>query len=798
MSINEATLEARVDHLLKEIFPTFNKIEIEHQTSFSLKFGHRDISIDGKEPIRNYARAISDIIIKQGSQNLMLLELKKESLVITQDDIEQGLSYGRLIDPMPPITLISNGKDHFFYETYTKKEIKDAPPDLKSIQALINTAFKLAIKDTENAIEVLMNGDVEIIMQILNSLTAKKLDSLTGPVTDFTKPLSGEFSIDREIVKTVFEATKVKNVIGLIGDAFSGKTNVLSQLFKNHSDGRNGFFYLDCQDYNYSLFQNLANNFSRTFGFAVNKDRVRQWLITSLRHNETSRIIIIVDNLSNTINADLLSDMLELIDIFNGSRNVILFSANTWSFKKIKTKDHRSYNTSLGEVSSIIKLKGLSNTEFRIAQSELWRTNRAAFQHGADKTAEYREPGILRQISALYKTESKSTLEEGQGMMIMAIPNFAFLEHLSKTFLIPFETRELFKKYGAAFIEEAPKRAESAYLNIAASGTGALTVEAAKKTLGQDFENFMSSGLVNVRELHSAGQVLFPKIPEVVSYFAIPLIQEKVELAEDVDRAYEIYMNLCNPLPFSDIVGSQILYRILTKGNTALFRALVSRLLKHPPKKEAITKGTKTLGYYEDISFLELNFVDNMEDQESNFIADPLPYLILSQFLTHPFEVLISDDEPSLDQYLNLIEKVGSVPIPMARTYALPFKGIQSLSTHNFDKFGEVVCESEGIVEPISQSVNFVFRHHPDMLTILYKKAIKEDNLPLLWRINIALQNEENNVDPEIAKKATIFMRKYRRAFKDIFPEIITQHIKDPAKKKQIISKLKKRKGTRK
>lgn len=101
--LNEATLEERIGSVLKTTFPAFQKLKVKHQESFSIKFGNHNVFVDSKEPSEYPARAIYDILLTTEDEktNLILLELKKEGKSITPDDIEQGLSYARLIHPMP-------------------------------------------------------------------------------------------------------------------------------------------------------------------------------------------------------------------------------------------------------------------------------------------------------------------------------------------------------------------------------------------------------------------------------------------------------------------------------------------------------------------------------------------------------------------------------------------------------------------------------------------------------------------------------------------------------------------------
>lgn len=131
MALNEASLQARLDHVLKTVFPTFREVGVEHQKSFSIKFGHHQVDVDLKEPSKHPQRAILDILLTIDGKNIMLVELKKENLELDEEDVSQGISYARLLHPMPPLTLISNGRDNWFYNTYSKQRINRKDVDLE-------------------------------------------------------------------------------------------------------------------------------------------------------------------------------------------------------------------------------------------------------------------------------------------------------------------------------------------------------------------------------------------------------------------------------------------------------------------------------------------------------------------------------------------------------------------------------------------------------------------------------------------------------------------------------------------
>lgn len=781
--INEATLEARIDNLLQTIFPTFNKLEIVHQTSFTLKFGHHVISIDGKSPQRNVARAISDVLIKSGDKNLILLELKKEGHTITSDDIEQGLSYGRLMHPMPPITLITNGSDHHFFNTYTKEKMTNPPMDLGGIEKLLNSAFHLAISDKKSAINTLMSNDTDVIATIINNISKERFDALKGHVSDLSKPIAENYQIKREILNIIDEKLKTHKVIGLVGSAFSGKTNILYQFYNQRANTGCSIFYINCKDFNYSIFQQLSNHFSRFFGFSIDKDKVREWILSSSLKDDMYSMCVIFDNLDNNIDVSLKNEITEFIDLFKDSNNIILFSTDKIGFKDIGVIENRAYETIIGKASKTIEIDDFSDNEYVDACKILFNECKALIQHGGHKTVEYREPRTLRYLAAIHY-QGKDNIIEGQAQIIQAIPDFRFFSTIVNSIIFTSEINDLYKKYAVAFQKDEPNRKSSSHLNIAASGSGAVSLNTIKAVFGNDYEHLIKSGTVVIKDFYKIGQVVFPKIQELLSFHSIDLIYENILSYESVEDAYKYFVNSCVSMPYCDIVGVKILIKLATSENVRLCMNLVGSLLNDPPKKEIITKGTKIISYYEDIGHLQINFEDDMD--EGGFITNFLPHIILSQFASYPFLLCENDNEPSVVPYLKLVTEIGSTPITLLRTYALPFKKLQSVSIYEFKKYGEIICGNEGIVEPIVQSLNTVFHHNPNLVEALYKKAIKQNNFQLIWRIYIAIRNETQNTDEKIALKASEFMQKFDEIFPLYFSEIITDGMEDEELKKEM------------
>src|SRR5689334_15162859 len=91
----------------------FDLSEISLEKSFSIRLGKSKHTIRGR----------SDILCKRNGKNLFIIELKNDSISIDQEDIDQGISYARLLTDIAPFTIITNGKTTRIFDSISREEI---------------------------------------------------------------------------------------------------------------------------------------------------------------------------------------------------------------------------------------------------------------------------------------------------------------------------------------------------------------------------------------------------------------------------------------------------------------------------------------------------------------------------------------------------------------------------------------------------------------------------------------------------------------------------------------------------
>jgi hypothetical protein len=792
--INEATLEARINEVLSKIFPTFKEVNVVHQESFSIQFGHHNVSIDLKAPSEYPVRAIFDILLTIDVKNVILLELKKEGQSLTNDNVDQAISYARLTNPMPPITLVSNGSDNWFYNTYTKERLDVTNIDIAFIQKLTDNSFQLALNDFKDAIGVLLNKDDKLFSNVINQISELKFRRLTGELNDFNKPICLNFNIERKIVSEIqTHLSQEVHLVGIIGSAFSGKTNVLYQFFDRTKSDNNYLLYFDGSDHNYSILQQLANHFTENAKILITKDKIREWLISSLVNNVDKNFYVLLDNFNNDIPEIIKSEILELIDIFKGVNQHIVYTIDEFNYKKIAYVENRRYKTIIGEQSRIVKLDELTDDEYELANRLLYENFSIVIENGGHYTPEYREPRILRHLANIYRGD----IPKGQYFRIIAVPDLDHLHLLSKNKIYTKQVHELYQKISFCFLKESKIRKMDADLSMVAFGSGAITTDTFKKHFADDFEQLIKSSFIVIRELRNGMTVIYPKIPELVAEHSIRIISDEILKEKNNGKSYkeicQTLIDLVTPVTFCDLVATGVLVGLSKSLEVALFSELVQELLKIPPRYEKIKKGTKALMYSEGVGHIQINFEDDVED--GGFISNFLPYVILSQIAGYPLKLEKNEDYSEYAFHHTLLYTVGSNKNHLTRVFIRSVRNIKPLESYDWEDVGHIISGHEGIVEPFVQSIQKCFLLIPQEIKILYDRAFEENNFLLIWRIYLAIRSLTDFSDCEIANQANEFLNRFNDYFKKFMADYLSKDIKDPSERTRIREKLLKMKG---
>lgn len=767
MGINEATLEARIHKVLSITFPTFREFNIQHQKYFSIRLGHHEVTVDHEAPPSWPVKAKFDILLKSGEQNIILLELKKEGLPLTHEDRDQGISYARLIHPMPPLVLISNGHDNVFYNTYTREQVAKDNVDMDIVQQMTNNSFEIAMNEFKDAVNTLLNRQPEIFSKIINKLSEKNFSIMKGSVDDVLKPICDTFLLPRQGVSKIYNTFQEGNhLIALIGPAFSGKTNILYQFYQTYTNTAQHYvLYIDCQSIQYSFFQQLANYFTRETKVNVTKDKIREWFNNSFYEDNSSHLYLMLDNFSDKLQPDVKSEIYEVLDMISGTKHGIIFTMDEISFNKISVVEDRKYASVIGVQSKQIHLTLLQKEEYNQAAQIMAENFSIYIQNGGYYASEYRQPRILRQLAALY---SLVKFLPGQGTKINAVPDFEFFSFFAGNEIYAKSIHSKYKILATCFLLDDDLRKKFPELKIASSTVGALSESIVKEKFHSEFDGILNSGLIVLKEYSCFVPMLIPKVPELLAFYAVDIIVDEIkEMIDNPENKFEdildFFMRKTKSLPYSDLVGTGVM-RKLAAIDGVLFSKIIGSFMDDKPEEDDLSSGAQVMLFDEKTGPLTIKIPENTE--EPGEIFDPFAYAVLSQLAGYPMEVTTeSEDDQGIEFNSYLIQEIGSWNGFIPRYDHTSFTNILGFHVHSIEDVGDIICETSGIIEPIVQSIQKYFLKMPHALENLIERAFEEKNIHLLWRCYLALLGVSTIVDEELSGLANKFITRFKENY---------------------------------
>ena len=254
--MNEATIEANINGILKQTMPFMSDLDLVHQKSFTIRLGHKIIPIDNS---KNFQKGIADVIVCINNEPLLLFELKKENENIDSEVINQAVSYSRLTDPIIPITVVIN--------SYTKEKIENFK-DFDSLKKYVINSVSVSNDSIQQSIDKIFFSNQEIIEEFLIEISGIKFNKLKGSANSLKHIISDRVFFTRDIIKEISIEVENKNNILIYGYPFSGKTNILYQLYLSLKEKKYIPIYIDLL-YDYSIFEQLGQELSSLLGIII-------------------------------------------------------------------------------------------------------------------------------------------------------------------------------------------------------------------------------------------------------------------------------------------------------------------------------------------------------------------------------------------------------------------------------------------------------------------------------------------------------------------------------------------------
>lgn len=773
----EADLEAAIHGVLTKAFPWLPAHAIRHQTKFSFTFGRKRVDVDGTESSRAEARA--DVLLYNDKQPLAVLELKRPGVPLTADDDAQGLSYARVLNPSPPLVVVTNGDQLRIIETHAGLPWQPTEYNEQSFHHLVANAAHIAAADTKRAIETLMGTNASVWQQAVRHTSADTLSDLCASYDKPAFPFVRDFLIPRTATTAVLSLVEQNAKLIIVeGQPLTGKSSVLrdiTQRTEQHPDIAT--LYIE----GHGILQGLADAMARSLAWPVSQDEARDWLMR-VSQADGRRLLLAIDGL-NIDDRETRKEVEDLSSsVFGDGLTVIVAMDDSVAEQLVSAAGARSASA-IGRRARRVTVGPLDDHEFQTAQHVLSK-RRINLMHGAYATPEFRQPWVLRALSARVSDQ----IDQGDENLSVVLPSLLGLDLIgqARKRFTDEKLRRLFQAIATTLLIDAKDQTRDHALMLESMEVYLVR----RRTIKQHLEESELQWLIDHGFLrpamHAANEpVLYVRVPELLASEAARLLADELFVLTRTNHQHAAawIAGVAGSLPLGDVIAAQAIFDAAQLPDSLPF-GLIDALLETPPKREPVAPGARIAAHVPDVGMVDLTFnadgtaavdiggrlhaINLGEDGLSDTYSNIHEWLILSHLAVKPFAMETADGLERVDPQILMI--VGTADIVLRKPGGDP--DMRAAPTHDLPGIGSIVCHKAGIIEPITYSIFAYLAREGSQANDWMDQAIALASMPLLGRIHIALLQISSFADKTLSAWAqSTLANKIAPAFK-VFPDL--------------------------
>lgn len=280
--------------------------EIQLERSFNLKIGRNTVVIGSRDRERDSVGARLDILVRRGDRNLLIVETKAEELALTDDDRDQAISYARLVHPIAPYAVVTNGREFRLYDCLTKERIEPSEISVRGINA------SFPIHAIEEAQELFLCSSKENLLSFCQTQIDREMALIKGSLSELNKKYIPELHITRETVSKAIEGLPLSNKPGLIliGESGRGKTCDICWAVEQLQQNGQPVLFFNGLHIERDIVHAIATEFCWAFGGTDNE-------ITTLKRlarlSRGGTLIVVVDGIDEWISPSRAQHLSQLI-----------------------------------------------------------------------------------------------------------------------------------------------------------------------------------------------------------------------------------------------------------------------------------------------------------------------------------------------------------------------------------------------------------------------------------------------------------------------------------------------------
>ena len=206
--------------------------ELSLETSFTLRIGTNDVVIGGR-PAKTSQRARLDILVRRRGLNLLVIEVKQPSDSLSDGDRDQAMSYARLLHPLAPFALVTNGKEFQLYDVVTKERVSEENSHFPD-----GTTIALPDEARLEALRLFFSVSPESLAIFSRAQAEGAMQPLFGAPADYAAVYIPETHVAREELIGGAQAflNGTRPLFVLVGESGMGKSCVMIDLARALAD----------------------------------------------------------------------------------------------------------------------------------------------------------------------------------------------------------------------------------------------------------------------------------------------------------------------------------------------------------------------------------------------------------------------------------------------------------------------------------------------------------------------------------------------------------------------------------
>jgi len=388
-----------------------NLDEIYLEKNIKIRLGQQEKDLRGR----------IDILVKnKADENLIVFEVKNPSHKLNNNDIEQGLSYAKLISGnIAPITVITNGIDTLVYDTIEYKRITDLSIDFINYSD-INLPSSTTKKLRNEALSILIEQEqTELFNEFFNDYLSNNLVPLVGQF-DSAKKYSKDLYVSLNKDISEIENIDNKQIFLVSGAPQTGKTNYLiHNALRINFELKDHTIFLSAYNLaSVSLAEEIQKAFNSFYGF---KHIDHRYLFKQIC--KSKKIYLFIDGLNEVSNKNRGLILKDLSHYANQGIRIVISCTDTFvTSLRYDMNDNPTIfgDNDLRESRALIPLKTITNVDIEKLYSIYASTFNVILKKNHKRIT---NPYLLRLAMEIYKNNTMPLLIETNQVLKESLKN---------------------------------------------------------------------------------------------------------------------------------------------------------------------------------------------------------------------------------------------------------------------------------------------------------------------------------------------------------------------------------------